>query len=366
MHLRRLHGNALASPLVLPEPPLHPSSLPMKLALIAGLSVSSTLTLSVAPEMTFGVESGAKHQKTYTHSLELEVDSGLMRMGDTEQEMPDEFSLILTHDMERVFLDHYVACEDGHPSKVERTLTSLSDVTEGEIIEGEGDEQTLTIEMESELTGEALTWSGDGEDYEVRPSEEDSDLDEDQLSGLTFDLDGLGLLPEADLDLEAGWEVEAAAILGLIYPGGDFQGQPNAAFEDDEDGVFRTIAMLPALGELDGDVSLRQIEGSGITLEIAGEISASIDAWQFVKRWDEAADDPFFNEVSSMEMTTNLELEGQLTWDPELGCLTGFELNAEVERVMTVSGEQGEMSMEMEMVFLGEAVWTLACEPVRD
>ena len=128
----------------------------MKLALFAGLGVTSTLTLSTGPEMAFAVEAGAKHQKTYAHTLQLEVDSGVMRMGDMEEEMPDEFSLEINHDVTRVFLDHYVSCEDGRPTHLVRTLTEFDDIASGVISEGPGDDHLPEIAMDSDLEGAPL------------------------------------------------------------------------------------------------------------------------------------------------------------------------------------------------------------------
>ncbi|MHC4377002.1 MAG: hypothetical protein ACYS26_10425 [Planctomycetota bacterium] len=337
----------------------------MKRALFAGLGVTSTLTLSAGPEMVFAVEAGAKHQKIYAHTLQIEVESGLMRMGDDEQEMPDEFSLELNHDVTRAFIDHYVACEGGRPTHLVRTLTEFDDIASGLISEGPGDDHIPEIVMDSELEGAPLRWKWSDGGYEVRPAEEDSDLDLDLLAGLDFDLDGLALLPEEGTDVTSGWEIEGAALLGLLNPGGDIWCLPSEAFEDDEDAIFRILALLPALGELEGDVELRPAGKDGVTFEVTGELSATIDAWPFVERWAQGSDDPMFDEVTSLELGTELELDGTLTWDPELGCLAGFELSAGVERTLNITGEQGEMSMELEMLFTGEAEWSLEVEPVR-
>jgi hypothetical protein len=337
----------------------------MKLALFAGLGVTSTLTLSSGPELSFGVDAGAKHQKTYTHTLQLEVDSGVMRMDDLEQEMPDDFYLALNHDVTRVFLDHYLGCGAGRPTHVERTLTEFDDVASGSIIEGPGDEHDLEIAMETPLRGEALRWKWADGEYDVRPADEDSDLDAEQLEDLTFDLDGLALLPGPDVDLASGWQLEGRALAGLLNPGGDFQCTPSDPFEDEDDSIFRILALLPALGELNGEVELRPADESGLTYEVTGELSASIAAWPYVERWTQGSDDPFFSEVTALELGTELDLEGTLTWNPELGCWTGFELTAEIERSLRITGEQSEMSMELEMLFTGEAEWTLEVEPVR-
>ncbi|MHC4893686.1 MAG: hypothetical protein ACYTFV_10035 [Planctomycetota bacterium] len=337
----------------------------MKLALFAGLGVTSTLTLSSGPEMVFAVEAGAKHQKTYSHTLQLEVESGLMRMDDEEQEMPSDFSLDINHDVTRVFLDHYVACEDGRPTQLVRTLSEFDDIASGVIKEGPGDGNELEITMETELTDEALRWQWADEGYDVRPAEEESDVDPDQLEGLIFDLDALALLPEEGTDPSSGWEVDGSALLGLLNPGGDIPCMPTEDFEDENDSIFRLLALLPALGDLEGDVELRPTDGDGLTFEVTGELSANIDAWHYVETWAAGSDDPFFNEVTSLELGTELELEGTLTWDPEQGCLTGFELTAAVERYLSILGEQGDMSMALEMLFTGEAEWSLEVEAVR-
>lgn len=337
----------------------------MKLALFAGLGVTSTLTLSSGPDVAFAVEAGAKHQKTYAHTLELVVDSGVMRKGDMEEEMPEDFSLEINHDVTRVFLDRYLACEDGRPTHLERTLTEFDDIASGIIQEGPGDGTDLEITMETELVDETLRWQWADGEYEVRPADEESDLEAEQLAGLTFDLDGLALLPEAGTDPSSGWEVEGNALLGLLFPGGDFPCTPSEAFEDEEDSIFRILALMPALGDLEGNVELHPSDGDGLVFQVAGELSATIDAWPYIETWGDGSDAPFFQEVTSLEMGAELELEGTLTWDPELGCLAGFELTAGVERSLVITGEQGEDSMELEMLFTGEAEWTLEVETVR-
>lgn len=337
----------------------------MKLALFAGLGVTSTLTLSSGPDVAFAVEAGAKHQKTYAHTLQLEVESGLMRMGDREEEMPSDFSLEINHDVTRVFLDHYVSCEDGRPTHLERTLTEFDDIASGIIQEGPGDGTDLEITMETDLAGEALRWKWDDGEYSVRPADEESELEQEQLAGLTFDLDGLALLPEEGTDPSSGWEIEGSALLGLLHPGGVVPCMPGEAFQDEEDSIFRILALMPALGELEGDVELRPVDGEDLTFQVTGELSATADAWSFVETWADGSDDPFFEEVSSLELGAEIELEGTLTWDAEQGCLAGFELTAGIERTLTITGEQSDMSMELEMLFIGEAEWTLEVEPVR-
>lgn len=337
----------------------------MKFALFAGLGVTSTLTFSAGPELAFAVEAGAKHQKTYAHALQLEVDSGRMRMGDNEQEMPDEFSLELNQEVTRAFIDHYLNCEGGRPTHLVRTLTELDDITSGLISEGPGDDHFPEVFMDSELEGVPLRWKWSDGAYEVHPAEEDSELDVELLAGLDFDLDGLALLPKAGTDLTSGWEVEGAALLGLLNPGGDLWSLPSEEFENDEDAIFRILALLPALGEVEGDVELRPAGKDGATFEVTGELSATLDAWPFADRWVEGSDDPMFKEVTSLELSTELELDGTLTWDPELGCLVGFELSAGVERTLNIAGEEDEMTMELEMFFTGEAEWSLEVEPVR-
>ena len=336
----------------------------MKLALFAGLGVTSTLTLSSGPDVAFAVEAGAKHQKTYAHTLQLEVESGMMRIDDEEDPMPDDFSLTLSHDVTRVFVDHYTSCEGGRPTGLERTLTEYDDITSGLIQEGPGDGKEIEITMESELTGEALRWQWSEDAYGVRPAEEESDLDEDLLDGLTFDLDGLALMPEEGTDPSSGWEIEGDALQGLLCPGGDITCMPTEAFEDENDSVLRVLALLPALGELSGSVEIRPTDDES-TFEVTGELSASTDAWSYIEAWAADSDDPFFNEVTALEVGTDLDLEGSLTWDSELGCMTSFELNAGVERTLIIEGQQRDMTMELEMLFTGEAEWTLEVEPVR-
>lgn len=338
----------------------------MKTLLLSIVSLALPAAVSLDVEITFDVAEETTAKKTLSYASSLELLGGMMVMDGEEDPMPDDFVMEIQHERALSILDVYGKSEGGRPLTLVRTIESLDDTLEATVDEG-GSVEEIEVILESDLVGEALRWTR-GEDgaYSVAPESEESGVEDAWLEGLTFDLDGLGFLPELGADLGEGWTVPAASLAEILALGGDAYGIPTE--EGDDIGVFlvRTVALMPLFGEADGDVELVLEEfdaETGLqTITLEAEVSSSIDAADYLRR---LCTDQDFDEVEQFEealVTSELTIEGSLVWNTKLGCLERFDLDGTIERELAMTAEQFGMVMEIVLEYEGEASWEFELE----
>jgi hypothetical protein len=338
----------------------------MKTLLLSVVSLALPAAVSLDVEIAFDVSEGTTAVKSLSYSSSLELVGGAMVVDGEEDPMPDDLVMTLQHERSLSVRDVYGNSEGGRPLTLVRTIESLDDALEASI-DDSGELQEVEVVLESALVGEALRWTrGEGGEYTVAAVDEESEVKDAWLEGLTFDLDGLGFLPESGADLGEGWTVPAANLVQILALGGDAHGIP---VEDGDDiGVFmlRTVALMPLFGEAEGDVELALGEfdaETGLqTIALEAEISTSVDAADYLRRLCREQE---FDELESFEevmVSSALTIEGSLVWNTKLGRLERFDLDGEIERELTMSAEQFGMVMEIVLEYEGEASWEYELE----
>lgn len=336
------------------------------LALIGAAFAAASPTLDLTIE--HGVEEGTTVEKSISHSLSMELVSGVMAMGDMEQEMPDDFAMNLEHTLTLTVTDTYGESDGGSPKSVTRTITDYSDVLDGEVTEPFSDPEEVDVELEIELVDEVVEWTRGDDGYSAALADEESDLDEDLLEGLVFDLDGLALLPEAGADLSEGWTIPAEALGHLLSLGGDCGGTTVEEPDDLGDCLLRGLMLAPMLGELEGEVALaldEYDEESGLaTLTIEGEVTSEVELLDYIEHIVGDADITDLDALQSADAETEITIEGTIVWNVAGKHLSRFDIDGDVSRVLFIEGHEADMNMDMEMTleFAGEASWELEFE----
>jgi len=208
---------------------------------------------------------------------------------------PDGATLTLVSALKFAVADTLGAVDEGRLVRVERRYTELQRTAQAEA-EEEDSTDRVECNMSSRLHGETVvfTWNDESERYDVAALDEDSDLDEDLLAGLTQDLDFAALLPAGEVEVDATWEVDAAALLPYLSPCGDL------GFEIEHDGEeldsFLTVlatTLTPFDGADDCDGTLRatltavDTDTQRATIRLTGQMNWNADyseLWR--ERWE--------------------------------------------------------------------------------
>ena len=335
----------------------------MKLALT--LSSAAVVVASPAPDVAikFGIDEGTKVEKKVVHEAIFEFVSGVQRRGNEEIQMPDEYAMSLEHVRSMTVVDVYGASADGVPGSLVRTVTEFEDTLTWEIVEESDRSEKVDVQLESELEDVPVAWSPEDGTYVASYVEEDNDLRDELLDGLTFDLDGFGLLPPAGADLTEGWEVPAGALGELLQFGGSLSETATEAPSDAGQTVLRGVMLLPLLGDLEGDATLvleSYDEEKGlakITIEVEATSEASaIDLVQSIGK-DIGGDR--MQQLEDVLLETELDLNGAIQWDVRAGRLAHLEMDGDCRREMTIKALDpgGGPGPVIQLAFEAEASW---------
>lgn len=305
-----------------------------------------TPTVSAPETISLAVEAGTKVTKTYTSSLELELESFNVVVDGEEMDDGDmpEFSVV--DESQIVFVDEYVAVEDGAAIEIVRTFETLADSSNQTSTGPDGEPFEEESEGESELEGKSVRfkWDGDTEEYDISFAEDDEDADASLLDGLMADADFLMLLPGEDIEVGDSWEIEALAVDGMMNPSGDLK----IISEDDEEGDdFDQQFRDNIEGELEG--TLVSIEDGVAKIAIKGEITSNVTKDGAP---DDAPDGMDIEMSQLFEMT--YEAEGELLWDMERGIAKSLTIAGALTLEITINQSFGGQEAVIEQTLTGE------------
>jgi len=333
-------------------------------------------------EIAFSVEAGSSITKTYEIETELTLDNFDMTMNGQEPPMMPGMDMTV-HGVTTIEVeDTYSKVAEGRPTMLTRsfdTLTGNTDVAMELDIMGEIQNQDMTSEMNSVLEGESVefVWNEKGGAYDVvRP--DGSSLEEEEIEGLTEDMDFRSLLPDGEVDEGDEWEVPLESIQAILVPGGDTKlipdeagemaggmggegeiGSPSDYFNEDIEGEF--IATFDGMRESG--------EGEVAVIKFTFEISNAVD---ITDKAQEGLDDSELPEgveeleVEHVDIEIVYEGEGELTWDLDAGHFHTFEASGDFELLldqgMLISAMGTEMSIEQTLEFSGSLSFEVSAE----
>lgn len=342
----------------------------MKTTLLLACAAPLTAVLATDVTLEHAVDEGTEIRKTLTHEAAFRMVTGVMVMGDREEPVPDGFSMEVALAREVRVTDVYGPWEGGRPRSMTRTVTGLSDALEGAVSERADQVEEITMELETELVDVPVVWTLGERGYERAYADEECELDEALLEGLTLDLDGARLLPPAGADLAEGWTAPAAALTELLMLGGDLGGTPVELPEDEGDCFLRSMMMVPQLGDLDGEVRLalgEVDEEKGLaTLTLEADLSGEGDAADYARRLGSGTGRNQLRELARLGLETEMTVEGTVVWDLRRARLARFDLDADVLRTLRIAASRtmGDQKVPMSVVmeFEGEASWEVEFE----
>lgn len=305
-------------------------------------------SLSVADEIYFRPEDGARVERTVSVALELAVSDYELTQADEPVE-PGDIDESLDPDamggewlLEFELVDAYEKSRRGRALNFVRTM--VDGRLDGESMDEE-DEGPKTVRFE---------WDEDAGDYTrtlVGDEEPDAD-DEEMLAGLRVDMDHVHLLPTGPIDPLERWEVELGleGLIATVLPLFESEAlieqiRASAAEDEEEAGAF----VEALLGELEGAFegvsaemlfkSVRPDEATGRTLanfDLEVDESMSMDLGTLLtdmiaEQMESEGGGEGPVPVIELIATIDVQGEGDFVWDQEGNHLHRMELPLEFQ-----------------------------------
>ena len=302
--------------------------------------------------------------------LELQELSATLN-GEEVEGPPDSWAMSVSNQLELRIADRLGAVADGRMARMERSFTAISRQGSAEQSAPDMEPSATEITMESPLEGESVvfTWDPDAERYQVTPLEEDADLDEDLLAGLTQDLDFAALLSRGDVEVGATWEIDGALLLHYFPPCGDLGFEVEWDGEEDSDGLALMAVVLSPFepideckGTLRATLTAVDAETKRASIALAGELELSADYSALLRERWEAIEGPGENRPNEFAAKFQLELEGELQWDLAHHHMHSLTLSGDQTVKATVGGTENGMVVEMNFEFAGSYSMSVTLE----
>lgn len=274
---------------------------------------------------------------------------------------PDGWTLTLGSALKFAVVDTLGALEDGRLVRVERSYTELQRTAKAE--SGEEDlTERVEYTMASPLQGESVvfTWSGESERYDVAALDEDSDLDEELLAGLTQDLDFAALLPTGEVEVDATWEVDATALLPYLSPCGDL----GFEIENEEEGGDSFLGVLATTltpfgvaddceGTLRATLTALDTETQRATIRLTGQMNWTADYSELVRERWETLEGGDRDGPEKLTASFQWEMEGELLWDLTRHHMHALELSGDQTVEASMGGNEDDQEVRLDLEFAG-------------
>jgi len=283
--------------------------------------------------LTYSPEPGLELTRTFDANAEYEIVFG-MEIDGEELELGEQPDFTSEWNEHIVVTDEILEVEDGRPTDLRRTFDELSQTSTDSDGENEA-ERGMTSDFE-DVTVRFL-WDDDDEEYSVEFVDEDTELDADLLEWLHEDMDLRAILPGYEVEEGDSWEIDQAAYLPLMWPGGLLEFYPDDADGPAGEGNDRNQQTIDNL-EATGTATFEEVreDDDGLRLAVL-KVELSITTSTERTREEE---DPEGNSVE-VEVTEEIEreLEGEILWDIEGGHLHSVALAGDSEWVQTESAD---------------------------
>lgn len=316
----------------------------------------------------FGPQDGTSVEKEFVLSTQLELNSASLVVDGEYEDVDVRIDASTTVRM--VVTDTYNATVGGRPLSLDRSFEQVgatSDATSRTEILGGGAVET---EHTSPLEGRRLRFEREpgADEFERRftdTEEPPTEAERALLAGLDEDLDLRAWLPDGDLAVGDGWEVDPSALVSALRPGGDLALAPT-----DPDQARRLAAfgagggLIELLGAPSGTIQGRLAELTGPAGARTARLEYTIDV-RFLQELDGEAWPAFVDPQPPGEDEVSVELErtrldglvdrgtATLIWDLGARRFAGFELELEVdlaaEQDLILRLGRSELPLRMEL-----------------
>ncbi len=333
----------------------------------------------------FGVSEGATVKKTFANVVEIALDDMSMTMNGEEPPMMPEMDMTVTTTYDVVVEDEYLALMDGAPKKLKRTYESITTETAVAMeidMMGNVQNNDVSIPSSSELEGETVlfTWNGESSEYDA--SFPDDEGDKELLENLSEDLDLRSLLPDGEVSEGDEWTIDAASLAAVLAPGGDLKLVP----EDVEGMDMGGMDMGGNMGSmsdwfnegLTGKVTgtfvemVKEGDDSLAKIKVVVKIENAVDLTEMIQEAMENAEMPpeaegMEMDIDHMDLEIEFEAEGELLWNLAAGHAQSLELSGDFAMVMDMGMAMsipgmGEMEMEQTIEMSGTMKSTASFE----
>lgn len=346
-------------------------------AVAALAAVPALLALSTPREtIRFAPREGLVLAKTFETNAEMVLDEMEMLMNGEPAPIPTEMDLTVSSVRSIEVVDTYVSVADGRVGKLARKFTALGDTSEMAMSMMVIGDQEMSVEGESELTGQGVhfTWNADDEGYDVSFDDE-SDGDEELLENLREDMDLRSLLPPGDVSVGDTWSIDPEAMVDVLSPGGDLAIVPDEDAMEDMGGMGggnTGMNLGDMLGDISGEVTgtltaIRDGNVAVITIEL--EIESTNDLTESIREMMADSETPAgveAMEIESVDVELSMEGEGVLLWSIDGGHFLEFTLSSSLDstmdQAMSIEVPGQSMSMEQAMIFTSTAELTYTAE----
>ena len=318
----------------------------MKLSLLFACTVWLFAPTQPATEVVrFRPEPGSELRKVFEIRTEMEMTELSVSMNG--EPVPPEAlsgaSMAVEETVEVTFTDRYVEVADGRPLKLERSFESLAQhsVLETTLPGQEPKDEHSSSDLEGQTV--VFEWDADEEQFSAEP-DEDSDVSAELLGRLEEDTDMRAFLPEGEVDVDDGWDLDALAVSMALDPGGDLGLDADGGADERE-----LDDMLKANTE--GDVratftGTREEEGTRVAvIRFKGELTSAAEITT--------------QAGSEQSFEVSMEVEGVLLWDLDRGHAHSLEVDMQsVLEVVESNEAQGfvaEVSLSGSMRLEGTA-----------
>lgn len=311
-------------------------------------------------EIAFRAEEGTVLTRTFEARAELELGGMEFWVDGEEIETDAELPEYEIESLERIVVtDEILEAEDGRPTDLLRTFDEL--LQESTYWIGDNEVETTSA---SALQGRTVRfyWDDDDEDYVVEANDDEDELEERTLEWLAEDMDLRLALPGGDVEEGDEWEIDPAAYLTLMWPGGLLDFVDEGETEKDADQREMNEEIIENL-EGSGSATLEELrEEDGVRVAVLS-VEFEIETWADADI--EVEDLPDIE----LEITIERSVGGEILWDLDHGHLFSAIFEADTKLVRsesrTVETEDGEIDLETVQTFEGTIEYTTEVERAR-
>ena len=293
-----------------------------------------------ADEVTFHVAKGAVVEKTFAHTLDLELEEMKVSFGD-EEISPDDlggFEMSVETSGELVFVDEYREMGDGRPKLLARKFKNLQ-YEENQSTTTDGESEDKSSEEESELEGKTVLFAWDDDEDAWKRTYEGDEAAAELLDPLIEDVDLREFLPGKSVSTDDSWDVEAKLFDHVLSPGGDLGMRSE---DDDEESEEFERQISENMG---GEV---KVTFKGLREEDGVRVAVLAVEAQIKSFGEQSKDEDEAQQTRRYELDAGFE--GEILWDAAKGRPHSYSLSGTTKvrfvdsSAMDHGGEHFEMS----------------------
>lgn len=315
----------------------------------------------VADDLSFHPNDGTEVTRLYSIDIEYELgDLSVVIDGQDISEMiPSDVSG--TAEIAMKLTESFVRSADGRPLELIRSFVEMSG-------EASSMGESEAIEEIDKLEGKRVrfVWNEEEGDYDVAFHE--SEGDEEELEGLSPDMDLRALLPGKAVAVGDTWTVDGKQLSSVLLLGD----KPHTG-ETEVDQLFET-AIWPQLESLleqfkitceyqgERDVDGRKVGAVGVTMHGEGNLDLSELIRSMVQLQAQGMEVDI--DVATAELAVKFDSKGELLWDLAAGHLRAYDMGCDADLAVEVSmtaGAQGQsQQIDADVELSASGTWKIA------